>query len=614
MESDHLRKAMADLETLHEENAALTRELVVQKENHATVTNGFLVIQGLLGQFGRKAVRDAFIAGRFGVSNNTWPVLQSLDLLRRVVLPFPVPLGVRGEADDSAMAFITKLLSRDPGEPLDRTGSVLPHRQSFGGWRDYIRSLVNSGVWDDQIDSLAEVDLVEPAHTAPRNPSGLKFKIKGGNVESASEFCGRVGGGGAGQSGRCSGGASAVEPVIGRKKKGGKVPLVSSSSQSSSSGDSQPSDSSNSSSSSSDDEVVPQRKTHKKSKRSDVSLSDALRQLRLPKEAVSPGKFDIKTGTSLRRFLSSFERYFDCKFDGTDRDKALQLGYFLQGSIRNAYDAMNGSQTKYCKLKPKLLEWHKNERSSVRQKSFAEFQNAKMLPDDSLGIYCLRLEGLALKAFPKSSDERERQLRRKFRNTAPPFVLTKLDNAQSTLSMFGEKKLPWQRIRKLAEAEDRLIRQRREDGLGLPDSHGDPQEVWFSRPQVLGRGVSDVATSREYGSYPGRDCRGAKPNARIITGSAFRGGRGIANSPSKRTPPVCTWCGRKWHFESDCWLKLGLCLGCGDKNHKAEDCPKRMDQPGSALRCSVCGGPHLGRDCLGVEVSAKRTTASSLNS
>ena len=56
-----------------------------------------------------------------------------------------------------------------------------------------------------------------------------------------------------------------------------------------------------------------------------------------------PSMFDTDAGISFSQFLSSFERYFDNKFDGTERDKSLQLGNCLQGSIKRALDAMNDS-------------------------------------------------------------------------------------------------------------------------------------------------------------------------------------------------------------------------------------------------------------------------------
>ena len=49
-----------------------------------TFLNGMLSCQGLLSQFTRKEVQVAFISGKFNVSPNTLPVLQSLDAMGRV--------------------------------------------------------------------------------------------------------------------------------------------------------------------------------------------------------------------------------------------------------------------------------------------------------------------------------------------------------------------------------------------------------------------------------------------------------------------------------------------------------------------------------------------------
>lgn len=324
------------------------------------------------------------------------------------------------------------------------------------------------------------------------------------------------------------------------------------------------------------------------------SLAEVIKHLKLQREVVPPGMFDTKAGISFSRFLSSFERYFDNKFDGTERDKSLQLGNCLQGSIKRAFDAMNGSQVKFSKLTPKLKEWYRNERSSVRQKSFSEFQGSTLLPGDSLGIYCLRLEGIALKAFPGSSDERERQLCAKFRKTAPSSFQGKLDNAQSTLSIFGERKLSWEKIKKIAEAEDRRVRQREESSVGVEYTKDQPR-VWYNRPQPFDLEAPDGIDGNNFG-FREPVGRGARPKTRVVTRSSFPQTTGV-RSPNKRVPPVCGWCGNSWHTEVDCWRKLGLCLSCGDRKHKIADCPKKTNRPFSPLRCSRCNGPHLGRDC-----------------
>ena len=102
----------------------------------------------------------------------------------------------------------------------------------------------------------------------------------------------------------------------------------------------------------------------------------------------------------MKRYLESFENYFDARFHGSDKEKSQQLGKFLRGSAKKAFDAIGGSAVRYSKLKPKLLDWYHSERTSLRQRRLEEFNNCEMQTDDSAVIYCLRLENLASQAYP----------------------------------------------------------------------------------------------------------------------------------------------------------------------------------------------------------------------
>ena len=315
-----------------------------------------------------------------------------------------------------------------------------------------------------------------------------------------------------------------------------------------------------------------------------------------PKEAVPPGTFDGEDGTSLRTFLDRYERYFSLKYEGNDHDRAVGLANFLRGTALGAYKAMSGSQIKYSRLKPLLLDWYKSERTSVRQQKLDDFANAKYQSSDSFRLYCLRLEQLAEKAFPGNLAERERQLRKKFRETVPPFFLNKLENAQSAVSAMGDGKLTWQRMKKVAETEDVLRKEknsRKGNGEKLNTS------VWFNSSKPV------VESSRN-STQEGRT-RGITPvNSRGRGPQTY--GRGVGNTygRTERKSPLnekqafqyCAWCGKMGHTERFCWLKKGACISCGSQDHVREHCPTPASRRSTMrLQCSVCDGDHLGKDC-----------------
>ena len=606
--------------------------------------------QGLLAQFMRPEIRQAFLDDKFMIHTNNQPVLQSMDIFTRRMLLCPGSPGVASAADGDAVKFVTKLLSRDPGEPMDEVGAWLPYRQSFGEWRLYFHSLMSSSYWESPeagavVSNMTKLGVMGVEADGTSYPKmrenhnsrflgvsardgvhvGVREKTTGDCFVSSVDYdskpnvsvdcengkipskCVRTH-----RSHHFYGSDKVAEPNessnhSGRRHRGRSVKLSTSDSNSSYSGTDAESD-------------RDERRSGGSSRNSPFpidpsdAISHALKHLRV-REVVAPQKFNITSGRSFHKFLSSFERYFSSKYDGTDRDRASQLGLFLQGSALRVYEAMNGSDARYSNLKPKLLDWYHSERSSQKQRGYAELEKAMMGSGESLNIYCMRLEQLAKRAYPDSVKERERHLRRKFRSSVPRQTLDKLENALSSFSLFGEVKLTWPQMRKFAEGENRLMRLRDEDGHSKKEFVDPQTAVWFNCPPSLNPNAPsarrnpdmDRVSDHVKNNYtrPTDDQQryysGARPKAGYIRGGMFRGRGALSrNSPPRRqnrqSPPICAWCGRVGHAESGCWRKQGACTSCGSLDHAVRDCFRERSSK-SRLTCSLCGEEHLGRDC-----------------
>lgn len=214
--------------------------------------------------------------------------------------------------------------------------------------------------------------------------------------------------------------------------------------------------------------------------RKDVGdLADALRFLKVGREVVPPSIFNMGSGDSLKRFFKTYEKYFDRKYSGDDRDRARHLYQFLGSDLKSCYDAIDGRHRKYRDLKVELLDIVESQRINGRETFYRKFQGATHSPEEPVKMYALRLEHLAGKAFPSKS-EAKRQLCRKLRDTAPAEFLVALTGAQSTLSMLGEKEISWDRMRKVAESHDRLKR----EGF-VRQAHAVDPQVWYSRSSAV---------------------------------------------------------------------------------------------------------------------------------
>lgn len=393
---------------------------------------------------------------------------------------------------------------------------------------------------------------------------------------------------------------------------------------------------------------------------SDRNLLRALSSLQQPKDAVPPGNYDVLDGTSLNRFLGDFEMYFDNKYKGSDRQKGKHLGTFLTGSIKQAYDAIGGSRIRFSVIRPQLLTWYRNEKPSRHQKYETEFSDARIMENESLSIFAMRLERLAIHVF-RDIKERERQLCRKYWKEVPKsFSRIMADNERSMSLVSGMKKLSWGHIKKLAEAEGR---QRKRQPTMVKEEQVD-RDIWFSRPadappspsvfvepgkvnpshgdkEKKVRFPDQVFRNKSTCQLPGARGRASnlnqdrpkpfvshsgehRPGRSVNPGS--RNGNNVKNdgrwseswsdgpsrrnfSGSERSPvspnsrfggsaPVCDWCGKTGHREDSCWRKQGVCFSCGSPSHSSSDCTKyNSGRTNYTPTCSRCNGDHFGQFC-----------------
>lgn len=636
-----------------------------QKPGHMAVSSLGRVIsyQGCLARFLDPTVRYAFLAGRLDVRENSEDMLSSIDLICKVVLPSPYRAS-RGDvtAEFGADLFL-KLLEEDDHQLLQVNDRELPIRKTCGEWSRYFAKISASPYWDDSPTRLSGEQfrenrksgaggLAEPTFPIKRDgpPADslvnddeisypTKTRIPVGEERETTKMFGKT------QYSRpldlefddCLTELSLRDRINAYpRRRSVKAEL--------------PERGLSPSRFNLRDRSSRSRWNDKRDQSSDdddqyddyrnKELFRMLSNIRQPKEAVSPGTFSGKESTSLRVFLEDFENYFHIKYDGNERQQSQLLGQHLDGSAKQAYDAMDGRRLHYSLLKPELLNWYSGERSSIRNKNESEFRKARMMPNDSLKIFAMRLERLATVAFADSWKEQDRQLCRKFRKCVPEGFRRVLAEGERSLALYGkQRKLDWSNMLKLAESEDRHRRERKEDQSTEGEESIEDVSVWYSRPDVsippqpraslpnavgekTGRHVTFDHVNEGRTHRPQDHDRVFQNTSRLNRGSpskysgrgdrrdqplqhSFRGNRG--SPPSRRgtigyrsssTPLICEWCGRCGHTEKNCWTKSNSCLICGSSEHHREACPKFLAEwNGFKPCCSRCRGTHLGMDC-----------------
>ena len=589
-----------------------------------------VIFQGFIMEFSLPENRAAFLRGEICPSSHGEALLGSLDAIRNMMLP-TLRTGTHGMLRDeyaiAAVKFFTGLVDKSGDKPRDVHGNLLAAPLTFKEWFSFIEQVSSSQYWRSAQHPEASVRPKNPSNSLggfgsvdplPRSSSrradaevstfgaadcGLKDwvlpmdkrtpvkhceallhgdqVVKKSPVERA-ERCAR---GPKSQTHRTSDDKSSGSDSDSLRERLNRL-LVQEGGRGTGrsrrrrtrrrmSTDSNSSITSDSPSESSDTKYTRQRGNDK--------LLNALKKLNRQRDAVPPGIFTGRGDYSLKIFLRDYEDYFEEKFSGNDRQKGRQLGQFLSEGVRRAYDAFDGSNLKYQVVKKKLHDWYQVNRVSSRRQAETHFDKAEKQHEDSYTVYTLRLEGLAEKAFPESSRDRERQLCRKMWRTAPKSFVRAMEESQRSLALLsGNPHLTWIAIKRLAENEDRRG--------GMKQSSDEEQSRRF-------RFNDELPIAATWAPARPRDT-----NQKRFSTTFYNRQR---TSPSPSPPaerlgqrPVCCWCGRVGHVEDSCWEKSGSCLICGSIEHPKEECP-RFNQvpPDFKATCSLCGGPHLGKLC-----------------
>jgi hypothetical protein len=339
-----------------------------------------------------------------------------------------------------------------------------------------------------------------------------------------------------------------------------------------------------------------------------------------PKEVVKPMNFEMNGNQSLKQFFVSFERYFEAKFDGDSRDRTQELRDFLPAEMRNFYEVLGGRRLKYHDMKEELTRWHKSQRVGGTQYWREQLKEAKMNPSDTLRLFGTRLREMGHKAYPHSSRECLKEMRRVFLREVPRnFARRILENEDTVGVIEGRDKLTWAEMMQLAEREDRRqkVHKKEREDLGEGENR-----VWFSRGVTASIREDEPKQLPFVKSSPPKMQRTpfvkssppVKQQAPFVKGSpprmqraGFSGHppRSFSRQPSnflpKKSPGAecCNWCGLPGHQETNCWRRMGACIICGDPSHDRLECPMFIQRTPSSFSpvCPLCRGNHLGKNC-----------------
>ena len=298
------------------------------------------------------------------------------------------------------------------------------------------------------------------------------------------------------------------------------------------------------------------------------------------RDVVPPEIFNVDSTESFKSFLSNFERYFSNKFDGNQKDRCRELGRFLEGDVKTAYNAVGGPRIKYRDMRDELLSWYKSQQVGRNAMRRSELKQASMRNGETFKLYCMRLEEMASRAFPTDRSEGAKELKRVLMSTVPGWFAKCVEKREEMKRVVDPRaKVKWADIVSVAEDEDKKRKKRSLLRDSTNNVHPFPEDVRVA--VIQDQGSRNTAVSRVIGRSP----------------------------PNRNFDFKCHYCGKVGHYEKNCWTKHpslqprtgrvgGKCFCCGVIGHGYRECPNFQH---SNIRfeptCSHCKGKHLGKDC-----------------
>ena len=227
--------------------------------------------------------------------------------------------------------------------------------------------------------------------------------------------------------------------------------------------------------------------------------------------------------------------------------------------------------------------------------------------------------------FPLYEKQRIKELRHHFIKTIPEKFKMKIQTEERIRKRLGQpKRMPWEEIMEFAEEEDREnLRNKKHirasyqipvenvpeitepswlssSGYDVNYDQYDNVETNFNTNTRRGNPKQHGSNQNRMRQNQGKPLPNDKQSSPRVPDNRSNGTRdfnGNANTrPIKDNSQFCHWCGRTGHIYEACWRKNGCCLLCGSSEHKLQSC--HLFKPNTPqLRCPMCSGPHLGKDC-----------------
>ena len=293
------------------------------------------------------------------------------------------------------------------------------------------------------------------------------------------------------------------------------------------------------------------------------------------KEPVPPEIYSSDSNLSLKLFFNDFERYFSYKYIGNDRDRCRILGTFLTGQPRNVFEVLGGTHLGYPTVKENMLTWYESERTIRIQKKINDFHNATIKVGENLTLFCLRVQVLAMQAYPKRPCEALKKLKKKVFSILPSSVVSSIEDREEMKKLIGLGKLTWSDVLEVVTNSDKKcgLAQFREGNIGTPKSNDKPLLNKDQEPPV--ENCLNVKGLEGQSSFKQFHTKSWHQNGNVKTGAQSSLKPRTSNKElifKGKKIGMCFRCKLEGHQKSMCIAKIIFCSTCKVSHHRKVRC------------------------------------------
>lgn len=298
-----------------------------------------------------------------------------------------------------------------------------------------------------------------------------------------------------------------------------------------------------------------------------------------------PLPYDPTRGFPIQSFFTVFEKYAQSMYPQAKEEWSRVLPGFLCGEARMAFDSVDGGRLPYSRVREQL-QLVFGEIQTSREDRVKAFLGSGRLASEPTKLFALRLEDLAVRAFPNMDIDSRNDLKKvKIQSTLPDEV-----QYQVNLQVSNQRAVDFKQYLDIVMSIESCVQTNQ-----IKQFNATLAQMQTAESFSLNMAEEKKPQSSRVAHFEkNQPCQICYRNNHSTDRCYYRNGNG------NQSQMVCDFCQRPNHTSENCYRRLGLCLICKKDSHATKDCPEKRGQTNykeNKKTCAFCDGSHLMKEC-----------------